>query len=85
VRSRNLEWWLRVVSVPYRPGTLAYRIQVKTKSMTCYHVSSTSGPRLPVEEGSGAATCPISLSLAFLPRRTLVIPCVPRLWTLSPC
>jgi hypothetical protein len=46
------------------------------------HVSCSSGPHLPAEAGSSAATCPIASNLASLPGWALVLPC--RFGTLLP-
>jgi hypothetical protein len=46
------------------------------------HVSQGSEPRTSAKEGSGTARCPKAPDPATLPRRGLVLPRVPRLWTL---
>jgi hypothetical protein len=79
VGSLSLMRWARgPLSIPYRLGTPAYRLQVKTRSRMCCHVSSSSELRLPTEEGSSAAICPSALDLASLLMRALVLPHV--LW-----
>jgi hypothetical protein len=42
--------------------------------LQCYHVSSGSGPHLPVEVGSGAATCPVAPDLASRLRWASTLP-----------
>jgi hypothetical protein len=55
----HLPRWARgPLSVPYRSGTLAYRLKSKTRSKTYCHVSHSTRSRLPTWEGSNAATCP---------------------------
>jgi hypothetical protein len=75
--------------IPDRPGTPPYKLQDKKSSRACNHarchVLSCSGPYLPVEASSGAATCAAAPNLASLPRRALVLPHVSRLWTSPPC
>jgi hypothetical protein len=56
----------------------------------CYHVSWGSGPRLIVQEGSGAAMCPLTPDPASPPRRTPALTRVlPQRWapvlTRVPC
>jgi hypothetical protein len=48
------------------------------------HVSCSTGPCLPAEVGSGAATCPVALDLASLIGRAPAQPRVPWLWTRLP-
>jgi hypothetical protein len=52
------------LSVPYRPGTPVYKLQVNTKSGACIHVFS----------GSDAATCSVAPDPASLLGRALVRP-----------
>jgi hypothetical protein len=46
--------------------------------LRCCHVSSGSGPHLPIEVGSDAAACPIAMDLASRPRRVPVLSHVSR-------
>jgi hypothetical protein len=43
------------------------------------HVPYSSRPRLPIEVGSGAATCSMALDLTSRFRWALMLSCVPRL------
>jgi hypothetical protein len=49
------------------------------------HASYGFGPRLPVETGSGAATCPTTPDLTNLSRRAPALPCAIWLWASPPC
>jgi hypothetical protein len=74
--------------VPCRPGTPAYKIQVKTRSRVCItrcHVPCSSRPRLLIQVGSDNSTCPVAPDLAFLPRWALVLPRVPWPQASPPC
>jgi hypothetical protein len=51
----------------------------------CCHVSSGSGPHLPAEVGSGAATCLEPSDLASQLGWAPVSSCILRLWTSPPC
>jgi hypothetical protein len=53
--------------------------------LRCYHLLRSFGPRLPTQEGSGAATYPMASDPASLFRRAPTLPRVPQLWTLPPC
>jgi hypothetical protein len=50
-----------------------------------YHVSCSLGPRLPTEEGSGAAMCLAAPDLASLLRKAPVLSCVMLPQTSLPC
>jgi hypothetical protein len=84
--SQPLPWWARgPLSVPYRLGTPAYRLQAKTKGKACTHTLShdTAAPESTslLREGSNIATCLKAPDPASLPRRALALPCVLRLRT----
>jgi hypothetical protein len=49
------------------------------------HMSHSSGPRLPDQEGSGAATCRTAPDSASLLRRASMLPRAPQLWTPPLC
>jgi hypothetical protein len=50
-----------------------------------YHVSYSSGPRLPTEVGSNATTCLVAPGLSSQLRRALTLPRIPWVWTPPPC
>jgi hypothetical protein len=82
-----LRWARGPLSVPYKPGTPAYRLQVKIRRTTCIHalpcvLQLQTSP--PAEVGSSAATCPTALNLSSLLRQALMLPCVPQPRTLPP-
>jgi hypothetical protein len=96
--SQPLPRWARgPLSVPWRLGTPAYKIWVKTRSMTCihalprrggllcHHMSYGPGPRLLAEVSSGTATCPSAPDLTSLMRWAPMLPHEPRPQTSPPC
>jgi hypothetical protein len=75
---------LDLPSLLRRASVLPRIPQLQTSSfcregLRCCHVSSGIGPRLPIEEGSDAATCPVALDLVSPLRRAPVLSCVQRL------
>jgi hypothetical protein len=94
--THTTEFHVAFLSVPCRPGTPAYKLQVKAciHTLSCTlqlwtsppgwgglrrcHVSSGSGPRLLVEVSFSAAICPAAPNLASWLRWALALPCV--LW-----
>jgi hypothetical protein len=70
---------LNLASLSRRDPVLPRISQLQTSppyqgGLRCCHVSYSFGPRLPIEEGSGAAMCPIALDRASLLRRASVLP-----------
>jgi hypothetical protein len=58
----------RPLSVPRRPGTPAYKLQVKTEGqLRDRHVSCGPSSRCPTRGSSGAATCPVDPAPAARP------------------
>jgi hypothetical protein len=55
----------RTVKVDLLVGTPVYRLQVKARGRACCHMSSSSGPCLPVDEDFGAAMCLVASDPAF--------------------
>jgi hypothetical protein len=66
-----LSCWVLVsssLSVPWRPGTPAYKLQVKTEGQLWdRHVSCGPSSRCPAQGSSGAATCPADPAPAARP------------------
>jgi hypothetical protein len=87
--SQPLPRWAQgPLSIPYRPDTSVYKLQIKTRSMACIHVLPSvlqlrTSP--PVEVGSGTAMCPVAPDLASLLRRAPAPPHVPWPGILPPC
>jgi hypothetical protein len=73
------------LSVPCRPGTPTNRLKSKIRSKTYYHMSYSSESLLPARQGSGVATCPVTLNPASLLRRAPVLPRALWLRTTPPC
>jgi hypothetical protein len=72
------------LSVPCRPGTLAYMLESKTSKTYC-HMPYRVVSCLPAQEGSNIITCPMAQDHASLLGRAPALPRVPWLWTLPPC
>jgi hypothetical protein len=80
-----LLWWAEgPLSVPYRPGTPAYKFESKTRKTYC-HMPYNAGSYLPAREGSGVVTCPTALDPASMLGRAPMLPCVSWLRILPPC
>jgi hypothetical protein len=86
--SLPLPRWTRgLLSVPWRPGTPTYRLQVKTRRRACYH-ALPHAPQLqtsPPYRGSGVAMCHVAPDSTSPLRRSPALPCIPRLQTLPRC
>jgi hypothetical protein len=68
------------------PRVLRLRIlPPNSGGLRCCHVSDGFGSCLPTQEGSGAATCPMTLDHASLLGRAPTLPHVPRLCILPTC
>jgi hypothetical protein len=78
-----LRWVWGPLSVPYRQGTPAYRLESKTSKTYC-HMPYSAGSCLPAREGSSAATSHVAPNPASLLVRALTLPRVPWLWILHP-
>jgi hypothetical protein len=80
-----LRWAWGPLSVPYIPGTPAYRLQVKTKDKACAHVlpraTAALEPASLPREGFGIATCLKALDPTPPPRGAPMLSCVLRLRT----
>jgi hypothetical protein len=78
VGSQPPSRWARgPLLVPYKPGTPAYRLQIKTRSRTCIHalpcvLQLRTSP--PADVGSGATTCPAAPNLTSVSRWALALP-----------
>jgi hypothetical protein len=75
--------------VAERASTRCHALWLQTSppywdGLRCCHVSNGSGPRLPVEVGSDAATCPATPDLASRLRWVPTLPRVLWLWTSPP-
>jgi hypothetical protein len=85
-----LRWDHGPLSVPYRPGTPAYKLQVKTVGKTCIHVlphilQHRAGPhRIPAREGSGSVTRPAAPNLTTPQKWAPMSPRVIWLWSPPP-
>jgi hypothetical protein len=79
-----LRWAQGPLSVPYRSGTPAYRLESRTRKTYC-HMPYNTKSYLSAQEGSKDVTCPVALYPASLLGRTPALPHVPRLYILPPC
>jgi hypothetical protein len=85
VGSQPLPRWAQgPLLVPYRPGTLAYKLQVQDKEQDVLPHFPQLWTLPPAREGYGATTCFAALDPASLLGRALTLPRLPQLRTLPP-